>query len=206
MKGISTILWDVGGVLLTNGWDHKERNAVIEHFSLDREAFEQRHAVVNDAWEKDQMNVHEYLDQTVFYEARNFSHDDFIKLMKAQSMVLADTGIRILKRIAASRDLELAILNNESRELNDYRIREFGLIDCFDCFISSCYVGMRKPDEKMYRLALDVLQRGPEEVIFIDDREGNVQAASAVGIHGIQFKGEQQLAAELAQLGIAVAA
>jgi putative hydrolase of the HAD superfamily len=206
MKGISTILWDVGGVLLTNGWDHKERNAVIKHFSLDRDAFEQRHSVVNDAWEKDRMNVHEYLDQTVFYEARHFKHDDFIAQMKAQSEVLADTGIRILKRIAASRDLELAIVNNESRELNDYRVREFGLIDCFDCFLSSCYVGMRKPDEKMYRLALDVLQRGPEEVIFIDDREGNVQAASAVGIHGIQFKGEQQLAAELAQLGIAVAA
>ncbi len=206
MSGISTIVWDVGGVLLTNGWDHKERYAVIDHFALDRDTFEQRHAVVNDAWEKDQMTVNEYLQETVFYEPRAFSLAEFIAVMKDQSKILEDTGIRILRRMAASQDLVLAVLNNESRVLNDHRVKEFDLVDCFDCFLSSCYIGMRKPDTKMYRFALDVLQRNPEEVVFIDDREANVQAAISVGIRGVRFQGEQHLAAYLADLGVSLAA
>lgn len=206
MTKISTVLWDVGGVLLTNGWDHKERDVVLGHFGVDREAFEARHAAANDPWEKGLITADEYMQRTIFYEPRTFSPGDFIDMVKAQSKVLPDSGLRILRRLAASQELELGILNNESRELNDYRIRQFGLTEVVDCFFSSCYVGLRKPAPAIYRMALDVLQREPREVIFIDDRPENAAAASEVGMHGIRYQGSAQLTSELGQLGIAVAA
>ena len=206
MTKISTILWDVGGVLLTNGWDHKERDVVLGHFGVDRAAFESRHAEPNDLWEKNLITTDEYLRRTLFYEPRNFSPGEFFDLVKEQSKVLPDSALRILKRIAASQELELGILNNESRELNDYRIRQFGLHDLVDCFFSSCYLGLRKPNPAIYRLALDVLQRDPQEVIFVDDRPENAAAASELGMHGIRYQGSAQLSAELGRFGIAVAA
>lgn len=202
MATITTILWDVGGVLLTNGWDHKERAAVLSHFGVDRDAFEQRHADPNDAWEKGLLTVEEYLQKTLFYEPRNFTVAEFVEAMKAESKVLADSAIGILGTLAASSPVFLGILNNESRELNDYRIDQFKLRDYFDVFLSSCYVGLRKPDTQMFKLALNVLQCDPDSVAFVDDRPGNVQAANEVGMHGIHYQGAESLKAELERLGV----
>jgi putative hydrolase of the HAD superfamily len=205
MAGISTVFWDVGGVLLTNGWDHPGRSAVLTYFDLDRAEFERRHETVNDAWEKGEITVNDYLAATVFYQPRNFTPADFLDQMKAQSIELPQGGLGILRKVAASSNVTLAVLNNESRELNDYRFEHFGLRSIFSSFLSSCYLGLRKPDPAIYRRALDIMQRSPEETAFIDDREGNVAAAAAVGIHGIQFKDPAQLSAELTALGVAVA-
>ncbi|HEX3435373.1 MAG TPA: HAD family phosphatase [Pseudacidobacterium sp.] len=197
MAIISTILWDIGGVLLTNGWDHKEREAVLAQFTVDRDAFEQRHPEANDAWEKDLITVEEYLAKTVFYEPRDFTSQNFVDAMKAQSKVLDDSAIGVLRELAASDSLVLGMLNNEARELNDYRISKFNLTEYFDVFLSSCYVGLRKPDAHMFELALDVLQRDPDEVVFVDDRPGNVQAAKDVGMHGIHYQGADKLKSDL---------
>jgi putative hydrolase of the HAD superfamily len=202
MSKISTIVWDVGGVLLTNGWDHCERDELLQSFHLDRQAFEQRHAEANDSWEKGLITAGEYLDQTVFYQPRSFTQEQFLDAMKAQSQVLPYSALRILVQLSASDHLKMAALNNEARELNDYRIEHFRLRDYIDCFLSSCYVGLRKPDPNIFRLALDVLQRGPEEVVFIDDRESNASAAKALGIHGIHYQGPEALESELTLLGV----
>ena len=202
MSEIKAILWDVGGVLLTNGWDHCERDELFRQFQLDRQAFEERHAEANDPWEKGLISADEYLNKTVFYEPRNFTQQDFLDAMKGQSQLLAHSAIRILAQLAASDILQMAALNNEARELNDYRIERFRLRDYIPCFLSSCYVGLRKPDPKIFRLALDVLQRRPEEVIFIDDRESNASAASAVGMCGIHYQGPEALSSELTRLGV----
>jgi putative hydrolase of the HAD superfamily len=202
MATISTILWDVGGVLLTNGWGHQERAAVLSHFGLDRDAFEQRHPEANDAWEKGLVPVEEYLARTVFYEPRKFTVPEFVDAMKAESQVLEDSALGILKEIAASEAVMLGMLNNEARELNDFRIQQFGLTDFFGVFLSSCYVGLRKPDARMFRLACDVLQREPGEIVFVDDRAGNVQAATSVGMHGIVYEGPEKLKAKLTEFGV----
>lgn len=206
MATITTILWDVGGVLLTNGWDHQGRAAVLAQFGLDRDAFEQRHEQPNDAWEKGQITVDEYLDQTVFYQPRSFAHADFVAAMKAQSQVLKDSALGILGSLAAARSLTLGMLNNEARELNDYRIRQFRLRNYFNVFLSSCYVALRKPDPQIFRLALNVLQKDPESVVFVDDRPGNVDGANSVGVHGICYQGSEQLKAEFERLGISLEA
>jgi putative hydrolase of the HAD superfamily len=202
MVEISTILWDVGGVLLTNGWDHQERAAVLKKFQLDAEPFEQRHDLANDPWEKGLITAEEYLLRTVFYEPRTFTPAEFLQAMKERSTLLPHTAMRILQELAASEEIELAMLNNEARELNDYRIERFELGRYFDSFFSSCYVGLRKPDPKIFDLALDVLQRDAEEVVFIDDRQGNCDAAAALGIHAIHYLDEAQCAQALERLGL----
>jgi putative hydrolase of the HAD superfamily len=202
MAEISTVLFDVGGVLLTNGWDRNERAAVLEQFALDSVAFEQRHELANDAWEKGLMTAEQYLLQTVFYEPRPFTPAAFLQAMRERSVLLPHGAIRILQELAASEEVELAILNNEARELNDYRIERFEFGRYFDVFLSSCYLGLRKPHPKIFEVALDVLQRDPEEVAFIDDRAGNCAAAEALGIHAIQYQDESQCAQALERLGL----
>jgi putative hydrolase of the HAD superfamily len=202
MAEISTILWDVGGVLLTNGWDQLERAAVLKKFQVDSDSFEQRHELANDPWEKGLITAEEYLLRTVFYEPRPFTPADFLQAMKERSVLLPNTAMRILQELAASEEIELAMLNNEARELNDYRIERFELGRYFDSFFSSCYVGLRKPDPKIFDLALDVLQRDPEEVVFIDDRQGNCDAAEALGIHAIRYKDEAQCVQALERVGL----
>jgi len=202
MVEISTILWDVGGVLLTNGWDHRARAAVLEQFGLESPSFEPRHELANDPWEKGLMTAEQYLLQTVFYEPRPFTPAAFLQVMKEQSALLPRGAMRILQELAASEEMELAMLNNESRELNDYRIERFELGRYFDVFLSSCYVGLRKADPKFFELALDVLQRDAEEVAFIDDRQGNCEAAEALGIHAIHYQDEAQCVQALERLGL----
>ena len=202
MVEISTILWDVGGVLLTNGWDHIQRAAVLRQFDLDPAAFEQRHELANDPWEKGLMTAEQYLLQTVFYEPRPFTPAAFLQQMKGQSSLLPNGAMRILQDLAASEEVELAMLNNEARELNDYRIERFELGRYIDVFLSSCYLGLRKPDPRIFDLALDVLQRDAEEVAFIDDRPGNCEAAEALGIHAICYHHEAQCVHALERLGL----
>jgi putative hydrolase of the HAD superfamily len=204
MAGISTILWDVGGVLLTNGFDGAQRDVMLQRFALERDAFEQRHAEVFPAWEKDAISVDEYLRHVVFYEPRRFTQAEFLEAMKQQSQVLPDSGLGILRELAASQQYVLATVNNESRVLNEYRVARFGLADLFQAFFSSCYLGLRKPDPKIYQVALDVLQRDPEDTAFIDDRAENVAAAAKLGMHAIQYKGSDSLAEELERLGVRV--
>ena len=202
MTDISTILWDVGGVLLTNGWDHAGRTGVLERFGINQAEFEERHPEANDAWEKGLITLEEYLHRTVFWEPRSFSAEEFFAAMKAESQVLDGTALAVLENMATSVDVDLGMLNNEARELNDYRVETFGLRGYFDFFFSSCYVGLRKPSAQIYRLALDVLQCEPDEVAFIDDRAANVEAAAALGIHAIHYQGVERLESELAALGI----
>jgi putative hydrolase of the HAD superfamily len=202
MTEVNTILFDVGGVLLTNGWDHEERAAVLAYFSVDRAAYEERHAPANDAWEKGLITADEFLEQTVFFEPRPFTPAEFLARMKAQSKVLPHGALRILGDLRASHKIQLAILNNEARELNDDRIERFLLREYFSAFFSSCYLGLRKPDVRIYRLALDVLHRGAREVIFVDDREENCAAAEDLGIHGIHYRDEAGFRRALEGFGI----
>ena len=202
MLPFDVILFDVGGVLLTNGWDHGERAAAVAHFGLDRAAFEARHAAPNDAWERDVIPVKAYLDSTVFYEPRGFSHDEFIAFMLTQSKLLPDGALGILSELAASDRYLIGALNNEARETNEYRFETFGLRKLFQVALSSCYLGLRKPELAIYKRALDILGRPADRILFIDDREENLAGAVAAGMHGIQFRGAESLRQELLALGV----
>ncbi len=202
MFPFDVILFDVGGVLLTNGWDHRERARVLEAFQLDRAAFEARHTEPYDAWERDKITARQYLDATLFYEPRNFSADEFLTAIFEQSELLPDSGFGILQELAASGNCMLGCLNNEAREPNEFRFAKFGLRDYFEVALSSCYVGMRKPQPDIYRRAIDILGKPSNRILFIDDRRENAEAAEAAGMQTIRFEGAATLRRGLETRGV----
>jgi putative hydrolase of the HAD superfamily len=199
---ISAILWDVGGVLLSNAWDRAQRRRALEHFGLDEVEFEDRHEMLVSSFERGKISLEEYLQRTVFYRPRSFTSEEFRNFMFSLSRPCQDT-LALARSLAKSCDYLMATVNNESAELNFYRIQTYGLRDVFDVFVSSCYVGLRKPEDGIYRLALDITQRSPEECCFVDDRPLNVDAAARFGMHTIRVESTQQLRYELQQLDVA---
>lgn len=202
MSPFDVILFDVGGVLLTNSWDKRERAMAMEHFKLDAAAFESRHAEVSDAWERGAISGKEYLNAAVFNEPREFSRGEFFSYLLKLSQPLENGALGILKEVAASNRYLLGALNNEARETNEYRFRSFGLRRLFKVALSSCYLGLRKPEAAMYQRALDILGAQPERILFIDDREENVAGATKAGIRAIEFRGAEELRRELAKLSL----
>ncbi len=199
MAEIRALFWDVGGVLLSNAWDHVERDLAITRFLLDKPQFEARHTELVPAFEEGRLSLDDYLERSVFYKARDFSPEEFKQFMF--SLSTPKSGVLEIAR-GLSGKYFMATINNESRELNQYRIETFGLAEYFDVFVSSCFVAMRKPDERIYRLALDLIQRTPEECCFIDDRQCNIEVASKVGMKTVLMKDPAQLREDLKGLGI----
>jgi putative hydrolase of the HAD superfamily len=202
MFPFDVILFDIGGVLLTNGWDKCERAGVLDQFGLDHAAFEARHSAANDQWERDAIDLRGYLDATVFYEPRSFTHAEFFAAICAQSQLLRDGALGILKEIAASDQCMLGVLNNEAREPNQYRFDTFGLRGLIEVALSSCFLGLRKPQPAIYRRALDILGRPAGRILFIDDRVENLVSAAAEGMKTLQFEGAEKLRVELMSLGV----
>lgn len=197
--GITTLFFDVGGVLLTNGWDRVSRRHCVESFGLDWDEFQDRHEFVADAFETGHLVIDEYLDRTVFYRERSFTRQAFIAGMQAESQALPGA----LEYVSGLSDRYLlATLNNESKALNEYRIEAFGLKEIFSVFLTSAYLGVKKPDEEIYRRALDITQRSPGESVFVDDRPLNLECARNLGLHTIAFENVSQLASELDAFGV----
>jgi putative hydrolase of the HAD superfamily len=203
MAKITALFWDVGGVILTNGWDRSERRRLAQKFKLDWDEFEDRHELVVTRFETGRMTLDRYLERTVFHAPREFKPDEVKQFMFAQSERMPGT-LELVARLAKTGRYLLATLNNESRELNLYRIEHFGLKQYFSAFLSSCFLHVMKPDDEIYRLALDLTQRCAEESVFIDDRELNAQCARQAGMKAIRFKSAQQIEHELRANGVEV--
>lgn len=201
MPEIHAIFWDVGGVLLTNAWDHTERAAALEHFHLDEEDFRARHEMVVSSFEQGKISLDEYLDRTVFCRDRSFTRDQFRDYMFSLSRPIPEV-LAFARALADSNKYFMGTINNESRELNLYRIQKFGLRAIFRLFISSCFVGLRKPESAIYRLAIEITQINPEQCCFIDDRALNLVCAAKLGMHTIQMKTLEQLQEDLGKLGV----
>jgi putative hydrolase of the HAD superfamily len=201
MAAITTIFFDLGGVCLSNGWDHEQRQEVARKFDFDYAAFDTRHRQVVDALERGQLTLHEYLDWTLFYEPRSFTRDEITQAMYELSTPIPGT-LEIVRALKQSGRYLLATLNNESRELNEYRIEHFGLRELFSVFFTSCYLGLVKPLPDHYRRALQITQRAAEECLFVDDRPLNVEVARILGMRPIQFTDQTQLEHDLRAAGV----
>ncbi len=202
MAKITALFWDVGGVLLSNAWDHEQRQRTLKQFDLDDAEFESRHEMLVSSFERGKISLQDYLERTVFYRPRPFTAEAFTQHMFSLSQPNQET-LRLAKELSRSCNYLMSTINNESKELNLYRIQKFGLREIFSLFVSSCFVGLRKPEEGIYRLALEITQRPPEECCFIDDRPLNLDSASRLGMHVIQMKTAEQLRADLQKLGVA---
>jgi putative hydrolase of the HAD superfamily len=201
MDKIEALFWDNGGVILTNGWDREARKRAAEKFHLDWDEFSDRHELMLNAFETGQANLDQYMQRTVFYRPRDFKPEDFKAFMFQQSQPFPE-ALDFCAKVAASRKYIMAALNNESQEINEYRIRQFKLKNYFEVFFSSCYLGVRKPDIAIYQRVMEIMQRQPSACVMIDDRELNLECARELGLKTIQVKNLEQLKQDLAKLGV----
>ncbi len=198
---ITHVFFDVGGVLGTNGWDREQRAEAIRHFGLDATDLEDRHVESVGSLEQGRMRLDEYLQCTVFYRPRPFTPEEFKAYMFALSAPFSET-IDVVRELARSGRYRLMTINNESAELNQYRLEHFGLRDLFMAFFSSCWVGILKPAHRIYELALAMSQATPANSVFVDDRARNLDPASNLGMRTIQFTDAARLRRELVELGV----
>ena len=200
-SSIKALFLDIGGVFLTNGWDHHSRQNAAEHFGLDFDEFNERHQAIFDTYESGKMTLEEYLELAVFYQPRYFTMNEFREFILGESRPYPDM-IELIRTIKHDYGLRTIAVNNEPKEINEYRIRQYDLESFIDFFASSCYVQMRKPDKGIYRFALNLAQVEPEEVIYIDDRFVLIQAARKLLLNGIQHRSVSTTRKALAQFGL----
>ena len=203
MADITTLFWDIGGVILTNGWDRNERREAADTFHLDWEEFQDRHELSFPAFDSGHLSLNEYLDRTIFSRSRPFTREEFTAFMFAQSKEFPESRA-ILDAAARTGKYFIGAINNEPLELNQYRIEAFQLRRDFAVFFSSCYVRARKPEELIFRVALEVTQRPPEQCIFIDDRPLNLESPRRLGMNVIHYQSPEQLRSELRNHGVEV--
>jgi putative hydrolase of the HAD superfamily len=200
-KNISALFLDIGGVLLTNGWDRNMRRKAAERFCLEYDELNDRHHMTFDAYEEGKLSMDEYLSLVVFHKKRSFSFNDFKKFIFAQTEPLPEM-ISMFKSIAKRNSLKVGAISNEGRELTVYRVSHFGLKDVIQFFICSSFVHFRKPDKDIYRLALDVGQVVPEQSIYVDDRELHTEVARSLGMNAIYHTDIETTRHKLSEYGL----
>jgi putative hydrolase of the HAD superfamily len=198
---ITHLFLDIGGVLLTNGWDRHMRREAAQEFDLDLDDLNDRHKMSFDTYEEGKLTLDTYLNQVLFYQERPFTRKEFKDFMFAQSQAHPEM-IGLVGRLKEKYALWSAAISNEGRELTVYRIKKFKLKSIIDFFVSSCFVHFRKPDSDLYRMALDISQAKPAQAVYIDDRALFVEIAQGMGINGIHHTGFESTKEALAALGL----
>ena len=200
-KKITTLFTDIGGVLLSNGWDRQARYEATQLFGLDLKETEERHHLTFDTYEVGKITLDEYLDRLVFYEDRSFSKEDFKEFIVSKSQAYPEM-IKLVCDLKKKYNLKVAVISNEGRELNQYRINTFKLNEFIDFFVSSSFVHFRKPDADIFKVAIDISQSDLETSIYIDDRMLFVQVAEGLGLTGIYHTSYGDTKSQLAALGL----
>jgi putative hydrolase of the HAD superfamily len=200
---VTTLFLDIGGVLLTNAWGHESRRKAAEVFNLNYSDIDVRHHLNQATYEEGKLTLHEYLTRVVFYEKRDFTPDQFREFMFTQTTPFTEM-IELMRQLKEKYRLKIAVINNEGRELNEYRIKKFHLNQFVDFFVSSCFVHFRKPDADIFRVALDIAHVPAEHVIYIEDLQMFVDVARDLGIRGIRHKNYLSTSTELASMGLEI--
>jgi len=203
MEGITTLFLDIGGVLLTAGWDRTARKNTYTHFKLDHDVMEDRHHITVETFELGKITIDEYLRRVVFCDEQDFASEDFKEFMFAQSSAYPEM-ISLISELKKVHSLKVVIVSNQSRELNEYRAKKFRLNELADCFISSSFVRLRKPDTDIFKLALDISQAAPQQIVYIDDQIMFVQLAENFGINVIHHTSYASTKAKLASFGLGI--
>lgn len=200
---VTTLFLDIGGVLLSNGWGHKSRKSAAEFFKLNYNEMQDRHKLTMVTYEEGKLTLSEYLNRIVFYQKRPFTLSQFREFMFSQTTPNLEM-IEFIQQLKEKYQLKIAVVNNEARELNEYRINKFKLNQFVDFFISSCFVHFRKPDADIFRIALDIAQVPAEHVVYIEDMQMFVDVAMDLGIRGIRHKNYLSTSIELSSMGLEI--
>lgn len=183
-ENLKILLFDIGGILLSNGWGHQSRKLAAEKFGLDYNEINELHNFIFNVYEIGSITLDEYLDRVIFTQPRDFTKEDFKAFIYEQSVELPT--LKWLKEWKRGCGFRVISVNNEGKELNDYRVKKFKLHEFFDAFVSSCEVRMRKPDPGIWQLAMGIAQASPEQCVYFDDRIMFVHAAQRLGIRAFQ--------------------
>ncbi len=108
--------------------------------------------------------------------------------------------VNLIKRLRT--DYKLALLSDMPKEWADWLNNKFNIFDNFDESVVSGYTGLEKPEPPIFNYTLERLKLSPEECIFIDDLEKNINGAKNVGINAIRFEGYDKLVEDLKKLGV----
>jgi putative hydrolase of the HAD superfamily len=200
---ITCLFVDIGGVLLTDGWDHHARKRAANHFKLNWDEMQERHSLNFNIYEEGKLTLEEYLTWVVFYQKRTFTRTTFRRFMFAQSKPFNEM-IQLVRELKAKFGLKVFVLSNEAREVNAYRIHKFKLDGFVDAFISSCFVHLHKPDAEIFRLALDIAQMPTRQIVYIENTPMFVQIAEDMGIRSILHTDYKSTRAQLAAFGLSV--
>ncbi|MFL6259564.1 MAG: HAD family hydrolase [Thermoanaerobaculia bacterium] len=198
---ITHLFTDLGGVLLTNGWDRGLRKLVASHFEIDAAEMDERHHLTYDTYEAGKISLSVYLERVVFWEPRPFTEDQVVAFMLEQARCFPEM-IELYKRVKEKNGLKVVVVSNEGRELTADRIRRFDLKEFVDIFVVSSFVHFRKPDEDIFRIALDVAQAEPGEVAYVDDRQMFVEVACRLGMREIWHRDLERTRAAFEALGL----
>ena len=198
---ITCLFVDIGGVLLTDGWDHHARRRAANHFELEWDEMEGRHGLNFATYEEGKLTLEEYLDRVIFHRKRSFTRAQFRRFMFAQSKPYPEM-IALVARLKVQFALKVFVVSNEARELNEYRIKKFTLGRFVDAFVSSCYVHLRKPDAEIFRLAMDMAQVPARQIVYIENTPLFVQFADGLGIRGVLHTDYTSTCAKLMSLGL----
>ncbi len=198
---ISCVFLDIGGVLLTDGWDHHARKCAARAFQLPLAEMEERHHLVFETYEEGRLTLGEYLDLVVFHRKRSFTRARFRQFMFAQSKPYPEM-LELVARVKVRHRLKIVVVSNEAREMNVYRIRTFKLRQWVDFFVSSSFVHVRKPDADIFRLALDMAQTPARQVVYVEDTPLFVEIAEGLGIRSILHTNYASTCEKLAALGL----
>jgi putative hydrolase of the HAD superfamily len=199
---IKAVFTDVGGVILTNGWDSNGRKQAAARFHLDVAEMDSRHRMTFDTYEIGKLSLDAYLDRIVFYEPRTFSKNDFKTFMYSQSQPYPEM-LELMRQTKARNGIKLAVVSNEGRELTEYRIQQFGLSEFVDFFVSSCFVHLRKPDVDIFKMAIDMANVPPEQTVYVDDRQLFVEVAATQGLKAIHHTSYEETRQAFQKLGLA---
>ena len=201
IRKVTVLFLDVGGVLLSNGWDRHARKRAARNFKLEWSGMEERHHLTFEAHEEGKITLDEYLARVVFYQKRPFTRAQFRRFMFAQSKAYPEM-IELVTQLKARYGLKIAVVSNEAREVNAYRIRKFKLDGFVDAFISSCFVHVRKPDAEIFRQALDIVQAPVRQVVYIENTPTFVEVAEGLGIRSILHTDYKSTCEKLAAFGL----
>jgi putative hydrolase of the HAD superfamily len=200
-RAVRALFVDIGGVLATNGWDTDSREASVEHFNLDARAIDSRHRLMFELFETGKISWKQYLDRVVFNVPRPFTYDEFTSFVFAHSCAYPEM-IELVRRVKLNHGLKVVVVSNEGRELTEYRLKLLNLYSVADIFVCSCFVHLRKPDTDIFRMACDLAQAEPQEVVYIEDRAMFVEVAAGLGIRGIVHRRVETTRAALAEMGL----
>lgn len=197
---IKTVFVDIGGVLLSNSWDTKCVKDSVSFFGIEEEEVLFRHAEVASLYYCGKISLDEYIKYVIFFTERNFGCDEYKKFVFEQSQAFEEM-IKYIKFLRGHFRLKIVTLNNEGRELNEFRIKKFKLHEFVDTFISSSYLKLCKPDPEFYKVALDISGSDPSEVLYIEERELMTAVAGKLGIKSILHSSYKGTRKEVEKLG-----